>query len=221
MLRWLTWNQWFYWIAGVLIMVLSIFVAIETLEKDALRAEAAAAPQPAGTPVAQFDPEHHVYAAEEVALIGELRRDLIEAWDAEGAVGIDMNNWAAPLVPTGEEFDGVVRLLVLEDGYAIEAPIAAWLKTPGLGGAQAPVRGFVSTKIDKDQRAHLERQYARRDLALADEIFVIEPFLKSRAEELEPDGLTGAPALVAGFGLFVFGFGFLRRWMKRRRIEFG
>ncbi len=210
------WNPWVYLIGGALVVVLAVALALHSESENAGRREAAAGAPPPPVAVGAFDAERDANAADEVALVGTLRLDLAETWEEELAVvSVPVRRWAAPLEPAGGFDDGVIRVVVVEPRRR-DADLDAWIARDGLGSAATPVRGYIVRAGFRESRAHLAERFAARGLTLADDAVLIDPFLRSRAEELAPRDTLVMAGSIGLFGLAVFGYGLLRRWLRRR-----
>lgn len=209
-----SWNEWLYWLLGAALIALGTAMAIDSERANAERREAAAAPPPEPVALADFDPTQNVATAGEVALRAVLRRDLAFEWKQD-TLGVPISYWAAA-IDASADARGDVRAVILSNRPESDE-LSRWRERASLGIGEDPIRGLVRDSRDDKIRESLAAEFAKSGRSLAPDAVLIEPFLTTRADALKPRDSLLMLGVIAGFGAVVFLYGFLRRYLKRRK----
>lgn len=200
-------------VLGAVIAALGLVMLAGSLQTRWAYSAVAEGPPPAVTPLPTDAPVAPGRFGE-VALQAQLDRP--RAYLAAGGAV-----WLAPLYPPDAERPAdPVRAMVFErDGAVPEAAFAHWVLAVGRAGTLVELRG---AKVDPHSALRRQAAAALRaeGLNLAEDAVFIDPFLRSRREELAPTRLAlpfSLSVMALGAGLALFGY--WRRRADRKRAE--
>lgn len=204
-----------YWITGLLLLGLAVYIFMKESGENAARSEALEGSRPEAVAIEAFDPAIHSNEAREAVVLGEVGLDAAyQLTRPNGAPGA----WVAPLRPAegGGERTTISRGVLETDGAAIVDRLSEWAETDGADGPVVRLHG-VWVRPAGRMREVIGEAFAEKGLTLAEDALFIDPFLTPREVALAQRTDSGWPGAIAVIGILVFLYGFIPRFFRRRR----